>query len=88
MDMTSQALQNAKSIEEVVELINGGGTSNNDGNEIAGQYAFDGANESKDNGLNKEDFEAQLDCLIEAGAIFDYPQALLEAIKNKKNNES
>ena len=76
--MISQALQNAQSIEQVVEIINGGGTSEYSANEIAGQYAFNAADESGYD-IDGASLDAHLEVIIDAGAKFDYSSALKEA---------
>lgn len=67
-EMKSIELQNCYSLEQVVELINGGGTSAFSGEEIAQQYAEDAAKEQDD--MSKENIDAHLDILREAGAKF------------------
>ena len=68
----SIALQNAQSIEDVVKMVNGGGTSEHWPWEIAGQYAYDAAEDK----TSAKEIEAHLDILAEAGAKFSYPQVL------------
>jgi hypothetical protein len=71
----SQALLNAKSIDQVVELVNEGGTSLYDQNEIAAQYAWSSA-EDADHGMSTENLIAHLDLLSDAGAKFDSGAAI------------
>ena len=71
----SAVLQNCQSIEDVVSLINKGGTSDYDANQIAGQYAFTAAKEAGF-GYEIENAEAHLSVLSEAGANFDLIKAV------------
>lgn len=80
----SQALQNAQSIDDVVEIINEGGTSSYDSNEIASQYAYNAADEAG-YGIDQANIEGHLDLLAEAGANFDYREAVKAALEAKKN---
>lgn len=80
----SQALQNAQSLDQVVAVINGGGTSSFNNEEIAAQYAWDAA-EDNGEGMSTEEIEAHLDVLVEAGAEFDYQEALEVVAKAKKS---
>ncbi|MCG7545400.1 hypothetical protein MHM93_14560 [Pseudoalteromonas sp. MM17-2] len=71
----SQAINEAQSLEQVVAIVNDGGTSRFDQNEIAAQYAYDAADDAGF-GLSKANIEAHLDVLVEAGAEFDYLKAV------------
>jgi len=71
----SAVLQNCQSIKDVVNLINKGGTSHCDANQIAGQYAFTAAKQDGF-GYEIENAEAHLSCLSEAGANFDLIKAI------------
>ena len=81
--MISQALQNAQSQDEVVLIINNGGTSDYNSSEIAGQYAWDAARDQDDTSDNN--IEAMLDLLVEAGANFDLQEAMKTAQNIKKD---
>lgn len=81
--MISQALESAQSIEDVAEIVNSDGTSQCSRDEIAGQYAYQGAEEAG-YGTGSAEIEAQLDALVEAGAEFDYQGALKAANTIKK----
>ena len=84
----SQAIQNCtRGIDGIVEIINNGGTSFYDSEEIAAQYAWDGLSEDVDqNGgdFNKEGLKAHMESLTDAGAEFDFEKAFeicLEELK-------
>ena len=78
----SISLEKCTSLEQVIELINGG--EFNEGMEnitfkperIAAQYACNAAIDDVDEHCGKEDIEEQLDFLIENGVEFDYSAAL------------
>ena len=70
----SQALQNAQSLSDVVEIINDDGTSLYTPHHIAAQYAHNAADEAG-YGISKDNIEAHFDVLVDAGAMFDYQQA-------------
>lgn len=81
----SNALQNAHSIDQVVELINSGSCEGMEGIEfsseqLAGQYAWSCAKEAG-YGVGKTEIEAQLELISEHGAKFDLNQALDLALK-------
>ena len=76
----SQALQNAQSIDRVVEIINGGGTSSYSANEIAGQYAWQAADQAG-YGIDRDNIDGHLGFLIDAGAEFDHAMAIEYALK-------
>ncbi|WP_299195724.1 hypothetical protein [uncultured Amphritea sp.] len=88
----TNAITEAASIEQVVEIINAskagdvseyfGGSDTREAEEMAGQYAWEAAEESgyTDDGS----IEAQLDFLVEVGAEFDFSAALENAISRKK----
>jgi hypothetical protein len=62
----SIVLQNCKSLEEVVSLINSGGTSDFSAEEIAQQYALDASQDQGD--TSQANIDAHLDILRENGA--------------------
>lgn len=72
----SIALQNCQSIEKVVKLINDGGTSEYEANELVAQYAFNAAldNVETNDSAFRDEVEAQVYMLSEAGAKFDYEE--------------
>lgn len=88
----ANAITEAHSIEQVVKVINEskaghaseyfGGSDTRDAELMAGQYAWEAADESgyTDDGS----IEAHLDILVEAGAEFDFSAALENAISRKK----
>jgi hypothetical protein len=88
----TNAITEAGGIEEVVEIINVsknggasgyfGGTDTREPEEMAGQYAWEAADES--GYTDDESIEAQLDFLVAAGAEFDFSKALENAISQKK----
>jgi hypothetical protein len=88
----TNAITEAASIEEVVEIINAsadghateyfGGSDTRDAEEMAGQYAWEAAEES--GYIDDASIEGQLDILSEAGAKFDFSKALENAISRKK----
>lgn len=88
----TNAITEAGSIEEVAEIINAankgessgyfGGTDTREAEEMAGQYAWEAAEES--GYTDNASIEAQLDFLVEAGAEFDFSKALESAINRKK----
>lgn len=86
---SSNTLNNCHSIDEVVELVNADGCCDGiegiefNGNEIAGQYAFQAVHDFSSE-VNSEDLEGQLDCLKDAGAKFDWKIALEYAEKFKE----
>lgn len=81
----STALQNAHSIDQVVELINSGSCEGMEGIEfngeqLAAQYAWSCAKEAG-YGVGKAEIEAQLEIISEHGANFDLNRALDLALK-------
>ncbi len=72
--MISTAIKEAQSIEDVVQLIDNGGTNSDSPEEVAGTYAYLAVIDT--NHVDKEHAKSQLDALIEAGAKFDYDLAL------------
>jgi len=83
----STAIKEALSIEEVVEIINTAAESTvkfSDGSdmrspeEMAGEYAFDAAEES--GYTDAASIEAHLEYLADQGAEFDFKEALQNAI--------
>ena len=89
----SNVIVEALSIDEIVCIINSnsdenvstyfGGTDTRAAEEMAGQYAWESAKES--GYTDDSSIEGQLDCLIEAGAQFDYGVAFKNAIDRKKH---
>ena len=69
----SIVLQNCKSLEEVVKVINSG-TDTWESHELAAQYAYDAAN-SPTTTLTEHDLKWHLDYLLENGAKFDWREA-------------
>lgn len=78
LSIISIELQEATSVDEVVDLINDGGTCFFTGDEIAGQYAYKCA-ASGQYGRGEAEIEAHLDITYEEGARFDYIKAFEEA---------
>jgi|24BtaG_2_1085350.scaffolds.fasta_scaffold19581_1 hypothetical protein len=72
--MISTEIKEARSIQDVVQLIDHGGTNSDSPEEVAGTYAYLAVIDSDH--FNKEHAKSQLDELIEAGAKFDYDLAL------------
>ncbi|WP_289282632.1 MULTISPECIES: hypothetical protein [unclassified Methylophaga] len=75
--MISTEIKEARSIHDVVQLIDSGGTHHDSPEEVAGTYAYLAVINSDH--INKEHAKSQLDDLIEAGAKFDYDLALEHA---------
>ena len=69
---------NILTLERIVEVINDGGTSSSTPEELAGYYAFDAAREGSDNAgdIDSDTIEAHMDFLAEAGARFNYAEAV------------
>ena len=78
--MISTEIKEARSIHDVVQLIDSGGTHHDSPEEVAGTYAYLAVIDSDH--INKEHAKSQLDDLIEAGAKFDYDLALEHAESN------
>lgn len=88
----TNAITEARSIEQVVGIINAakegnsseyfGGTDTRDAESMAGQYAWDAACES--GYIEEQSIEAQLDILVEAGAQFDFAVALKFALTRRE----
>lgn len=88
----TNAITEARSIEQVVEIINAsaaghaseyfGGSDTRDAEIMAGQYAWEAAEES--GYTDNDSIEAHLEFLVEAGAEFDFSAALENAISRKK----
>ena len=86
------AITEARSIDKVVEIINAsnngessvyfGGTDTRSAEVMAGQYAWEAAEES--GYTDDTSIEAHLDILVEAGAKFDFAAALENAINRGK----
>lgn len=79
--MKSISLQNCNSINDVVLLINQGGSSELTDIEHAAEYVIDCCNDQKD--LSMENAEAHLDILIEAGAKVNFQEVVKEIEKLK-----
>lgn len=75
--MISTEIKEARSIHDVVQLIDSGGTHHDSPEEVAGTYAYLAVIDSDH--INREHAKSQLDDLIEAGAKFDYDLALEHA---------
>ena len=77
----SHALDNALTVEEVVEVVNGGTCEGMEGIEftasmLAGQYAANGAKDGAETGvIEYADIEAHLQFLHDSGATFDFAAA-------------
>lgn len=82
--MTISNLENCNSLEDVVALVNNEFATDAESEEIAAAYAIDGAIEAG-YGTGEAELCAQLDALRDAGAGFDYPGALNEALKHSGN---
>ena len=85
----TNAITEANTLEQVVEIINSdeaseyfGGTDLRSAEKMAGQYAWEAAEES--GYTDDESIEAHLDILSDAGARFNFSNALNEAIALKK----
>lgn len=86
----TNAIAEAKSIDQVVEIINAsasgkavkyfGGSDIRSAEEMAAQYAFECATEAGF-GTGESEIEAYLDALVDAGATFDYSEARAKAAK-------
>ncbi|SFK58386.1 hypothetical protein [Methylophaga sulfidovorans] len=72
--MISTEIKEARSIQDIVQLIDNGGTSSGSPEEVAGTYAYLAIIDSDH--VNKDHAKSQLDALIEAGGKFDYDLAL------------
>jgi hypothetical protein len=72
--MIPEGLKQAKSIEDVVQIIDNGGTESNSPEEVAASYAY--LTVLKKENPGKEALQIELRKLIEEGAIFDYALAL------------
>lgn len=72
--MIPDELKQAKSIEEVVQIIDNGGTESQSPEELAASFAYLAA--IKKDSPDKEDLQMELRALMEEGAMFDYPLAL------------
>lgn len=72
--MIPEELKQAKSIEEVVQIIDKGGTESQSPEELAASYAYLAA--MKKENPSKESLQTELRALMEGGAMFDYPLAL------------
>lgn len=89
---TINAISEAKTIDEVVSIINRckhdqiseyfGGTDTRDAEAMAGQYAYSAALES--GFVSDSAIEAHLDLLSEAGAVFEFQTALKNALNRKE----
>lgn len=83
----SNAIAKATSIEQVIEYVNEGTCEGMEGIEftpeaLAGQYAYDAAKESADGEqVTSYQIEGQLECLRDAGAVFDEQAAVEHGLK-------
>jgi len=79
----SPVLQNCHTLDQVVSLINDGGTSAHSGDEIAGQYIFDAA-DTAGYGVTFANLNAHAEALEEAGAVInDWAAVYKEADKQQ-----
>lgn len=72
--MISEELKQAESIKDVVKIIDNGGTGFESPEEVAAKYAYLTAMQTERH--NKQDIQAELQILMEEGAMFEYPLAL------------
>tara|TARA_R110000787_G_scaffold55239_2_gene127662 strand:- start:31289 stop:31567 length:279 start_codon:yes stop_codon:yes gene_type:complete len=72
--MIPEALKQAKSIEEVVQIIDSGGTESSSPEELAAAYAY--SQTMKKESPDKEELQVEFRRLMEEGAMFDYALAL------------
>lgn len=72
--MIPEKIKSAKTVEEVVQIIDNGGTDSESPEELAASYAFLSAIIS--DRPDKETLQTELRVLMEEGAIFDYALAL------------
>lgn len=72
--MISEELKQAESIKDVVQIIDNGGTGYESPEEVAAKYAYLTAMQTERH--NKQDIQAELQTLMEEGAMFEYPLAL------------
>jgi len=83
----SNAIANATSIEQIVEIVNAETCEGMEGVEftssmLAGQYAYDAVKDDSDCELVIERYlEGQLELLREAGAEFDEQAAIAHGVK-------
>lgn len=80
IEIANNELSNCNSIDDVVELINGG-DSITDCDVLAAKYSIDCSKED-DFGINDENLSAHLEILESAGANFNFAESLGIAIKN------
>ena len=89
----SNAITEAKSIEQVIDIINAsaeghyfGGSDTRAAEVMAGQYAWESAKEA--DYTDDASISAQLDYLAEAGAEFDFDAALENAISRREAQDA
>ena len=83
--IANNALENCHGIDQVVELINCELVTDASEEMIAAKYAYDAAEES--GYTDDTSIEAHLDYLVEAGAKFDFQDALKMAIDEKADGK-
>ncbi len=81
--IANNALENCTSINQVVELMKSNTGTDATAETIAAAYAIDGATEAG-YGHDGANLESQLDALVEAGAEFDFQDAMAQAITSKR----
>lgn len=79
--IANSALNNCQSIDQVVELVNDNFATDASPEMIAAAYAVESAN-AAGYGTGELELECQLDVLMEAGAEFEF----LDALALAKNN--
>lgn len=72
--MIPEEFKQERSIEEIVQIIDNGGTESQSPEELAASFAYLAA--IKKENPDKEDLQMELRALMEEGARFDYPLAL------------
>ncbi|WP_280568217.1 hypothetical protein [Chromohalobacter sp. 296-RDG] len=82
----SNAISSATSLEQVVEYVNEGTCEGMEGIEftsamLAGQYAWQAAQEADDSDITEYHIEGQLEFLSDAGADFDEQAAIAYGMK-------
>ncbi|MEE8132136.1 MAG: hypothetical protein V3T40_01005 [Nitrososphaerales archaeon] len=83
IQIANNALENCISIDQVVSLINDDAATDATSEMVASAYAINAA-EEEGYGSSDENLEAHLDVLTEAGADFDYSDAMKQAVASKK----
>lgn len=83
----STAIDHAGTIERAAEIVTAG-TSMFTPEQLAGQYAFDATRQGEGNTNNTQDVTAHLDALADAGAVFNYSEALDTAMEFAKQHDN